>query len=342
MTHTPSQYATAPQLSLDKTVITPGETVHVIVTLNAYAISNAILDVPLPPGWSYVSDSGTAACVVGSCNSVDPVTVYNGAVNSGYVFGVAPDPGELQFEMQFSLTSPSGALPGDSWGFISTASFYATDQWVTTSNQVSVRTQAGNARIDLTTADGGPIPTGTTVCLDAECHLVNEIAPAEVASGSTAVFDNIVPGAHTVAITGDDPYLPATAPITIVDGETVTAAITLLLPVPIATSTPPPTATAIATATATGTPPPTSTTTPTPVTTPNPSFGYVFPKTPTVTPPTSPGARHAGSVAISALPNTGTGARQDGWLVAVAMLAGTMLLVLGIIGGLRRDRRHRR
>ena len=342
-----------------------GNSIGATLTSNSYnalsvtftLIYIATMDQPASNGdtWDF-SASGTwnrTATDPIQSNVTTPVTVTYlvGAVDVTVATNDAsplPDETELCFDgvcQPIASGTASGSvislsnLPSGSFTISLRAPRYATASSTVTVEAGST-TQAvltlvplpGTAEITLTTSDGNPIPTGATVCLDDRCELADDILASAIDSGSTVVFDNVIPGSYPLSVTNTAPYLDATGSVIVPPGGTGQAAILLVLPAPTVTPT------ASATATSTTTPSPTasstSTFTPTATATLAPDRGTIPPRLATATPTvtaTSTAAPSGGSEHITQLPSTGTGESGDHttWL---ALALGVLLLCLSWFG----------
>jgi hypothetical protein len=201
------------------------------------------------------------------------------------------------------------------------------DQTVTTSIQLSQL--SGTVEITLVTSDGNPIPASTTLCLADRCDTVDNLVAADSASGSIAIFNDVLRGTYPITVTNATPYLDASGEIAVPAATTAATTITLLLPDVTVTPTMGATATTEATAEATSTE----------------STGEVFPKTPTVKPTasatasigiTNPVTPATGSGTVSTLPSTGAGSSNTAWLWPMCALAASFLLLAATT-----RRRHR-
>jgi hypothetical protein len=230
-----------------------------------------------------------------------------------------------------------------------TGSVTVTDR-ATGATTITLDAQAGDAEITLSTVNGGDIPTGAGVCLGDHCELADDIVAAAIASGSKVVFEDVIPGTYVITVQNAAPYVDATGEITITDGETATAEITLQLPA--ATVTPTTTVTPTVTPTTTTVIPtidPTRSATSEPTATSRGETGGVIPRAPGATATVDPNATsiatattgpNAAPGGVSQLPATGSGASGGGWTWSLMLVALGFVVISGfaIITGRVRPR----
>lgn len=182
---------------------------------------------------------------------------------------------------------------------------------------------SGEITVRLTTEDDKPLPPNTRVCVDDVCVIASDVS----LTAFEHLFGVFEPGTHTISVSNNAPYNEFSFPFVLEESQSIGFDLTMMLPggsTETPTTTPSPTASPTATATTAPSPTSTSTVVPSPTTEPKPTFV----STPHVTAmPTN--AVSQPTVAVSGLPDTGSGRSDTAPALMLAVLA-SALVITGI------------
>jgi len=183
--------------------------------------------------------------------------------------------------------------------------------------------EGGHVVVMLETADGGPVPPSTRLCIEDVCQTAGEqLAGAATSTGAIFDLGTFPSGTYTLRVTEAAPYLDLEMPIAVPASGRVELVLSLQFPAPTAApQTPDPQQ-------ATPLIPPTATSVPAQPSVPTSvAPGASAPK------PSSPGDTTF-TTTISVLPNTGTGSASATSIVplgvALAILGGAIVTMLGV------------